>query len=146
MANSRKVLATSESSLPLGYTMYQWRKIGNPLTSRMATAPSVPSSVKVCNDKGEVVSELVGHRVLHVASGRPVALVHAELILPRPPDAPPPSAPPLDALRSLVDEGFELVYFDIHEKNRDALIHDELVKQRLPPGGILIYSAEELLQ
>jgi phosphatidylserine/phosphatidylglycerophosphate/cardiolipin synthase-like enzyme len=43
----------------------------------------------------------------------------------------------------LIDEGFELVYFDIHEKNRDALIHEEVLNQRLPPGAILVYSAEE---
>jgi phosphatidylserine/phosphatidylglycerophosphate/cardiolipin synthase-like enzyme len=99
--------------------------------------------VKVCNDRGEVMSELIGHRLLQVASGRPVALVHAALFLPRPPDAPTPSTSTIDALRAMVDEGFELVYFDIHEKNRDAVIHEELLKQRLPPAAILVYSAEE---
>ena len=99
--------------------------------------------VKVCNDRGDVVSDLVGHRLLHVASGRPVILVDAELILPRPSDGPPPDIRPLDALRALIDEGFELVYFDIHEKNRDALIHDAILQQRLPPGAILVYSALE---
>jgi len=99
--------------------------------------------VKVCNDRGEVVSDLIGHRLLQVASGRPVALVHAALFLPRPTGDPTPATSPLDALRALIDQGFEIVYFDIHDKNRDALIHDELVVQRLPPGAILVYSAEE---
>ncbi|MGI9431419.1 MAG: hypothetical protein ACR2PQ_04355, partial [Myxococcota bacterium] len=39
--------------------------------------------VKVCNDQGAVVSDLIGHRLLQVASGRPVILVDAELILPQ---------------------------------------------------------------
>ncbi|MDH3201342.1 MAG: phosphatidylserine/phosphatidylglycerophosphate/cardiolipin synthase family protein [Myxococcales bacterium] len=99
--------------------------------------------VKVCNDRGQVVSDLIGHRLLQVASGRPVALVHAALFLPRPTGDPTPPTSPLDALRALIDEGFEIVYFDIHDKNRDALIHDEVVNQRLPPGAILVYSAEE---
>jgi len=99
--------------------------------------------VKVCNDKGEVVSDLIGHRILQVASGRPVVLVHAALLLPRPSNDPMPSVSPIEALRALIDEGFELVYFDIHQKNRDALIHDEILNQRLPPGAILVYSAEE---
>jgi phosphatidylserine/phosphatidylglycerophosphate/cardiolipin synthase-like enzyme len=99
--------------------------------------------VKVCNDKGEVVSDLIGYRLLQVASGRPVVLVDAALFLPRPPDGATPMASPIEALRALIDEGFELVYFDIHEKNRDALIHEELLHQRLPPGAILVYSAEE---
>jgi phosphatidylserine/phosphatidylglycerophosphate/cardiolipin synthase-like enzyme len=100
-------------------------------------------AVKVSNDQGEVVSEVIGHRLLQVASGRPVVLVHAALFLLHPPDDPTPGASPIEALRALVDAGFELVYFDIHEKNRDALIHEELLKQRLPPGAILVYSAEE---
>jgi phosphatidylserine/phosphatidylglycerophosphate/cardiolipin synthase-like enzyme len=99
--------------------------------------------VKVCNDRGDVVSDLVGHRLLHVASGRPVILVDAELILPRPSDEPPPAVAPVEALRALIDEGFELVYFDIHAKNRDALIHNAILQQRLPPGAIMVYSALE---
>jgi phosphatidylserine/phosphatidylglycerophosphate/cardiolipin synthase-like enzyme len=99
--------------------------------------------VKVCNQEGEVVSDVIGHRLLQVASGRPVALVDAALFLPPPPGDPKPSTSPIEALRALVDEGCELVYFDIHEKNRDALIHEELLEQRLPPGAILVYSAEE---
>ena len=98
--------------------------------------------VKVCNDRGEIVSELTGHRLLQVASGRPVVLVDAELILPLPPDA-RAHVTPVDALRALVDEGFELVYFDIHEKNRDPLIHSAVLEQRLPPAAILVYSALE---
>ena len=100
-------------------------------------------SVAVCNDKGQVVTDLFGHRLLQVASGRPVVLVDAALLLPRRADQPVSAASPIDALRALIDEGFELVYFDIHEKNRDPLIREALVEQRLPPGAILVYSAEE---
>ncbi len=99
--------------------------------------------VKVCNDKGEVVSEVIGHRLLQVASGRPVVLVHVALFLPRPSDDATQGPSPIEVTRALVDQGFELVYLDIHEKNRDALIHEELLNQRLPPGAILVYSAEE---
>jgi len=100
-------------------------------------------AVKVCNDKGEVVSEVIGHRLLLVANGRPVVLVHVGLFLSEPPDDSPSGSSPIEALHALLDAGFELVYFDIHEKNRDALIHKELLKQRLPRGAILVYSAEE---
>lgn len=99
-------------------------------------------SVKVCNERGDVVSDLAGHRLLQVASGRPVILVDAELILPRQDAATSPESP-TEALRVLVDEGFELVYFDIHEKNRDPLIHEAVLTKRLPPGAILVYSALE---
>jgi len=100
-------------------------------------------SVAICNDKGQVVTDLFGHRLLQVASGRPVVLVDAALLLPPRPEQPVPAASPVKALRALIDEGFELVYFDIHEKNRDPLIRDALRAQRLPPGAILVYSAEE---
>jgi len=99
--------------------------------------------VAICNDRGEVVTDLSGHRLLQVASGRPVVLVDAALVLPRVADQPIPSVSPVEALRALIDEGFELVYFDIHVKNRDPSIHEALVTQRLPPGAILVYSAEE---
>jgi phosphatidylserine/phosphatidylglycerophosphate/cardiolipin synthase-like enzyme len=109
-----------------------------------APAPGIHRvGVNVCNDEGEVVSDVIGHRLLQVASGRPVVLVHAALFLPRPSDDTIPVTSTIEALRALVDQGFELVYFDIHQKNRDALIHEELLKQRLPPGAILVYSAEE---
>ena len=121
-----------------------WLAVGEVRTMIIAPGAGIHRvGVKVCNDKGEVVSEVIGHRLLQVASGRPVVLVHVALFLPRPPDDPTPSSSPIEALRALVDEGFELVYFDIHEKNRDALIHEELLNQRLPPGAILVYSAEE---
>ncbi len=117
---------------------------GEVRTMISAPAPGLHRvGVKVCNDKGEVVSDLVGHRLLQVSSGRPVALVRAALFLPQPSDDSTPTTPLIDTLRALIDEGFELVYFDIHEKNRDALIHEELLNQRLPPGAILVYSAEE---
>lgn len=98
---------------------------------------------KICNDRGETVSDLFGHRVLQVASGRPVIMVDAALILPPTGDLPAPDEPLVELLRSLVDEGFEVAYFDVHEKNRDALLNQEVRKQRLPPGAILTYSAEE---
>jgi phosphatidylserine/phosphatidylglycerophosphate/cardiolipin synthase-like enzyme len=103
--------------------------IGNsPEVRTMIRAPSPGIhrvGIKVCNDRGEVVSDVIGHRLLQVASGRPVVLVDAALFLPRLPDDPTP--------RTL----------DIHEKNRDALIHEQVLNQRLPPGAILVYSAEE---
>jgi phosphatidylserine/phosphatidylglycerophosphate/cardiolipin synthase-like enzyme len=98
---------------------------------------------KICNDRGETISDLAGSRVLQVASGRPVVLVDAALILPRAFDASRPAESLATLLRALVDEGFELAYFDIHEKNRDALLNSEIRKQRLPPGAALTYSAEE---
>ena len=99
--------------------------------------------IKVCTDTGRVVSEVVGYRLLQIASGRPVLLVDAALILPAPQDAPLRPVAAIDALRTLIDEGFEIVYFDIHEKNRDALIHEAVLKQRLPPAAIITYSALE---
>lgn len=101
--------------------------------------------VKVCDATGAIVSDLVGHRLLQVASGRPVVLVHGDLLLSASAKISPPAsnASPLEALRTLVDEGFELAYFDIHEKNRADLLGEALRAQRLPPGAMLIYSAEE---
>jgi phosphatidylserine/phosphatidylglycerophosphate/cardiolipin synthase-like enzyme len=100
-------------------------------------------SIKICTDTGEEVSEIIGHRLVQVASGRPVILVDAELVLPRPADAPPPQVSTADALRALVDVGFELAYFDIHTKNRDALINEAVIAQRFPPAAIIAYSAIE---
>jgi phosphatidylserine/phosphatidylglycerophosphate/cardiolipin synthase-like enzyme len=109
-----------------------------------APAPGIYRvGVKISNEEGEAISDVIGHRLLQVASGRPVALVDVRLFLPPLPGNPMPNTSPIEALRTLIGEGFELVYFDIHEKNRDALIHEELLKQRLPPGAILVYSAEE---
>ena len=123
--------------VPIGTT-------GEVRTLMSAPGPGIHRvGVKVCNDKGEVVSDLVGDRLLQVASGRPVVLVHAALFLPRPTADPTPRTSPIDALRALIDEGFELAYVDIHEKNRDTLIQEEVLNQRLPPGAILVYSAEE---
>lgn len=98
---------------------------------------------KICNDRGETVSDLIGYRLLQVSSGRPVVLVDAALILPGAPGTQRAQEPLRDLLRMLVDEGFELAYFDVHEKNRDAMLHQEALKQRLPPGAVLTYSAEE---
>lgn len=117
---------------------------GEVRTMILAPEPGIHRvGVKICNDRGQVVSDLIGRRLIQVASGRPVVLVHAALFLPRALKEPTLRSTPMDVLRTLIEEGFELVYFDIHEKNRDALIHDELLKQRMPPGAILVYSAEE---
>jgi phosphatidylserine/phosphatidylglycerophosphate/cardiolipin synthase-like enzyme len=119
-------------------------KTAEVLTVIHAPGPGIHRvGVKVCDDKGQVVSDVAGHRLLQVASGRPVALVDAAMFLPDRSEEPGPAESPVGALQALVDEGFELVYFDIHEKNREALIHDELVRLRLPPGAILVYSAEQ---
>ncbi len=109
-----------------------------------APAPGLHQvSVKVCDAAGSVVSDLSGHRILQVACGRPVALVHGDLLLPDPGAIQSTTTKRLDALRALVDAGFELAYFDIHEKNRASLIRDALEAQQLPPGATLIYAAEE---
>lgn len=99
--------------------------------------------IRISTDAGEEVSEIVGHRLVQVAEGRPVVLVDAELILPPPEGAPRPAVATADAIRALVDAGFELAYFDIHSKNRDPLIHAALLEQRLPPAAIIAYSAIE---
>jgi phosphatidylserine/phosphatidylglycerophosphate/cardiolipin synthase-like enzyme len=99
--------------------------------------------IKICTDKGDEISEIVGHRLLHVAGERPVVLVDAELVLPYPEAAAPPPVKTADALQALVDAGFELAYFDIHTRNRDALIHAAVTDQKLPPGAIIAYSAIE---
>lgn len=102
-----------------------------------------PVRIKVCAEGGEEVSEIAGHRLVHVASDRPVVLVDAELLLPRPDDTIPPPVSTADALAALVDAGFELAYFDVHAKNRDALIHAAVRDQGLPPAAIVTYSAIE---
>ncbi|MFT6397537.1 MAG: phosphatidylserine/phosphatidylglycerophosphate/cardiolipin synthase-like enzyme [Bradymonadia bacterium] len=111
-----------------------------------APAPGLHTvDVTVCDSHDRVVSELAGQGVLQVASGRPVVLVHAELLLPTS-SASASAAKEADslsaALTALETEGFELAYFDVHEKSRDALIHDEIRKRQLPPGAALAYSAE----
>ena len=101
------------------------------------------AGIRICTDKGEEVSEIVGRRIVQVADGRPVVLVDAELLLPQPDNLVPPPVTTVEALRALVDAGFELAYFDIHAKNRDALIHAAVLEQRLPPAAIIAYSAIE---
>jgi phosphatidylserine/phosphatidylglycerophosphate/cardiolipin synthase-like enzyme len=99
--------------------------------------------VDLCNKAGAVVSGASGHRLLQVADGRPVVLVRAGLFLPRASEDPVAKGSPGEALRALVDAGFELVYFDVHEKNRDAQIQAALRAKRRPPAAILVQSAEE---
>jgi phosphatidylserine/phosphatidylglycerophosphate/cardiolipin synthase-like enzyme len=92
--------------------------------------------------------ELVGHRILQVASGRPLVLIDADLLLPNPEGSPRPA--PSGALagagpmiRALRDADLELAYFDIHPDNRRAAIHEALAAQQLPRGATLLFAAEE---
>ncbi len=86
--------------------------------------------------------ELVGHRVLQVASGRPLALIDADLLLPGA-DGHPPAAPPGPLIRALLDAELELAYFDIHEQNRRAAIHEALTAQRLPRAATLLFATDD---
>ncbi len=96
--------------------------------------------VDLLDANGSVVLSLSGHRVLQVTGRRPVAIVDAELFLPSESD---PRAAVINDLRALSADAFELVYFDIHEKNRELLIRGELKRQGLPSGAIVVYSAAE---
>ncbi|MFT5353472.1 MAG: phosphatidylserine/phosphatidylglycerophosphate/cardiolipin synthase-like enzyme [Polyangiales bacterium] len=93
--------------------------------------------VDVVDRDGRVIAALPGRRVVQVTGATPVALVHADLFLEGAPDA------TLSALRELSGDAFELVYFDIHEKNRQSLIDAAVDRHRLPPGAIIVYSAQE---
>lgn len=99
--------------------------------------------VEVEGQKGELLAELVGQRSLHVASGRPIALVDSALVLPDPASGAPPSEETLEALRALAGSCFELAYFDFEAEDRYALIFGELERHALPPAAILVYASEE---
>ncbi|PRP95360.1 Major cardiolipin synthase ClsA [Enhygromyxa salina] len=100
--------------------------------------------VEVTSATGRVspAAVLAVGRVLQVADGRPVALVHAELLLP---SAEPGQrlGPDLTLLSALRKAGFELAFFDIHEKNRHAAIHEAIVSHHITPAATLIYGARE---
>ena len=93
--------------------------------------------VEILDSSKQTIAWIEGRRVMQVVSGRPVAMVHAELILDD------PDKRSVDALKHLSEESFELVYFDIHEKNREQLIDEAVARLRLPRAAIAIYSAEE---
>ena len=85
--------------------------------------------------------ELVGHRILQVASGRPLVLIDAALLLPTPDGRPPAPLGPL--VHALLDADLELAYFDDHEENRTAAIHEALQSHALPLAATLIFAAED---
>ncbi|MFO7565291.1 MAG: phosphatidylserine/phosphatidylglycerophosphate/cardiolipin synthase family protein [Enhygromyxa sp.] len=86
--------------------------------------------------------ELIGRRILQVASGRPVVLFDADLLLPGSDGRVPLSAPgPL--IRALLDAGLELAYFDSHDEDRRVAIHEALGAHRLPRAATLIFAAED---
>jgi phosphatidylserine/phosphatidylglycerophosphate/cardiolipin synthase-like enzyme len=90
--------------------------------------------------------ELVGHRILQVASARPLVLIDADLLLPNPEDSartPSSVAAAGPMIRALHDAGLELAYFDIHPDNRRVAIHEALAAQQLPRGATLLFAAEE---
>ncbi|MEZ4426403.1 MAG: phosphatidylserine/phosphatidylglycerophosphate/cardiolipin synthase family protein [Nannocystaceae bacterium] len=85
---------------------------------------------------------LLGRRLLQVASARPVALVDvAPLLASR--ARRDEDAAVLELPRALQAGGFDIAYFDIHEKNRDATIHEALVDRGLPDAATLIFAAED---
>ncbi|PRQ07714.1 phospholipase D-like domain-containing protein [Enhygromyxa salina] len=87
-------------------------------------------------------AELTGSRTLQVADGRPLALVHAELLLPSP--APRERlGPDLALLDALAEAGFEVAFFDIHEKSRALAIHEAMVTHQIPATATLIYGGQE---
>ncbi len=103
---------------------------------RSAPAPGLyPVHVEHLDAGGRVLSRS-GVRILQVVDGRPVAMVHAELLL-------QPSGPIAQELRALADEAFELVYFDLHEKNREGLIVEAIERLGVPEGAVVVYSAAE---
>lgn len=84
--------------------------------------------------------ELIGRRILQVASGRPLVLIDAALLLPSPERPPAPLGP---LVHALLDANVELAYFDDHEDNRMAEIHEALHVQRLPLAATLTFAAED---
>ncbi|MCB9595353.1 MAG: phosphatidylserine/phosphatidylglycerophosphate/cardiolipin synthase family protein [Sandaracinaceae bacterium] len=99
--------------------------------------------VEVEGRAGERVAGLVGQRFLHVASGRPVALVDSAMLLPDPATGAPAREDTLEALRTLAASGLELAYYDFDDEDRYALVYAEIERHRLPQGAILVYAAEE---
>lgn len=96
--------------------------------------------VRVCDAAGAELSNTMSDRVLQVASGRPVVLVHTDLLLLEPSE----DAPDLlrVALEALTARGFELAYVDTREKNRDTWIRDAVRIRELPIAATLTHPAE----
>ncbi|HLT35205.1 MAG TPA: phospholipase D-like domain-containing protein, partial [Enhygromyxa sp.] len=86
--------------------------------------------------------ELIGHRVLQVASGRPLVLLDADLLLPGA-DGRLPLPAPGPLVRALLDADLELAYFDNHDEDRRVAILEALDTHRLPRAATLIFAAEE---
>lgn len=86
--------------------------------------------------------ELIGHRTLQVASGRPLVLLDADLLLPGA-DGRVPLAAPAPLIRALLDADLELAYFDSHDEDRGAAIHEALTTHKLPPAATLIFASED---
>lgn len=85
--------------------------------------------------------ELIGRRTLQVASGRPLVLIDAALLLPGADGRPAAGLGPL--VSALIDADVELAYFDDHEEDRSADIHEALSTQRLPLAAMLSFAAED---
>jgi phosphatidylserine/phosphatidylglycerophosphate/cardiolipin synthase-like enzyme len=88
------------------------------------------------------VHELIGHRILQVASGRPLVLIDAALLLPAL-DGSPPLATLEPLIHALLDADLELSYFDTHEENRRVAIHDALRARHLPLAATLALADED---
>lgn len=123
-----------------GEALFGEEAINNAEVHIVRSAPSAGLHrirVDVVDSDGRVIAPLPGRRVVQVTAAIPVALVHAELFLGH------AAEDTLLALRELSGDAFELVYFDIHEKNRQSLIDAAVERHRLPPGAIIVYSAQE---
>ena len=107
-----------------------------------APAPGLHELGVVLDAPLEKTVELVGHRVLQVASGRPLVLIDADLLLPTA-DGTAHAAPTGPLIRALRDADLELAYFDIHDENRRAAIHEALAAKQLPRAATLLFAAEE---
>ena len=95
----------------------------------------------ICDAKGRVLSEVLDDRILQVASGRPLALVDAELVL-RSEHKHKEDFMRM-ALEAIAHSGFEIAYFDVHEKNRALEISEVIESQGLPLAAVLAHAAEE---
>lgn len=86
--------------------------------------------------------ELTGHRILQVASGRPLVLIDAALLLPGA-DGRVPLADPGPLIQALLDADLELAYFDSHDEDRRVAIHEATYAHELPRAATLIFAAED---
>ena len=106
-----------------------------------APAPGLHTlRAEILAGEGTVHVDLGGQRTLHVASGRPVALIHAAMLL----EASPTGGDHrIDAVRELSRAGFELAYVDVHDDDRYAEIRARLEQLGLPAGAILVHAADD---